>query len=111
MQPPDSESPYPNERRAHPRTPCSAQAQIAPYTLGVSLSNLQFQTVTMKDLSAGGISFWAAVLPRYAEIAFPLLTEFGESGMMLAHVRKVERSEGRFLVHCQFVRRLSDQTG
>jgi len=98
-----------NERRAHPRTPCSVDSRIAPYKSGIPLRDLQFETVTLNDLSAGGFSFWTAQWPKYAELAFPL-TDIGGAAVMLAHIRKVERIEGRCLVHCQFVRRLGDET-
>ncbi len=107
MQLPDSEPPYPNDRRAHPRAACDADSRIAPYVPGMALGNLQFEPVKLKDLSAGGLSFWTTAWPRYGEVAFPLMDHGGE-GLMLAHVRKVDHVAGRYLVHCQFVGRLSE---
>jgi hypothetical protein len=98
-----------NSRRVQPGTACAGDSRIAPYTLGVSLSNLQFESVPLNDLSAGGFSYWTLSWPQYAEVAFPS-ADHGGTGMMLAHVRKVERIEGRCLVHCQFVQRLSDES-
>ena len=105
---PETPEPYPNERRAHPRRPCSAEAKIAPYTLGMSLSSLQFQPVTMNDISGGGLSYWSNEWPKYVELVFPLRDHGGE-GLVLASVRKLEKIDDRTLVRCQFIRRLNDE--
>jgi hypothetical protein len=98
---------FPNERRAHPRTLCLVDSRIAPYNSGDSLESLKFEKVRLKDLSVGGFSFWAAAWPNYAEVAFPLM-DHGGVGVVVAEVREIERSEERFLVHCRFIRRLSE---
>jgi hypothetical protein len=97
----DSES----ERRKYPREPVSGTARIAPYRPGDSFQGLQFEIVAMKDLSSGGFSFWTPVWPVYAQVVFPVVDT---PDVMLAHVREVQRVGERWLVHCQFIRRLTE---
>ncbi len=93
-----------HERRAHPRTPCSKDSRIAPYRPNLHVADLRFETFTLNDFSAGGFSFWTTLWPKYAEVVLSL-DDLGGQGLMLAHIRKVERIAGRCLVHCQFIRR------
>jgi hypothetical protein len=105
MQPPNSEPSHATDLPAQPHVPGSADARIAPYAPGKSLSYLQYETVKLDILSTDSFSYWTTHWPKYSEVVFPLL----DQGMMLAHVRKIERVEERFLVHCEFVRRLSGE--
>ena len=98
--------PPPNDR-SQQRTPSPIESKVAPYRFGKALGDLQFEAVTLNDLSAGGFSFWTSHWPKFAELVFPLAEP--QAGLVLAHVRKVERIKGRYLVRCQFVRRLSDE--
>ena len=69
--------------------------------------NLQFEPVTLKEYCRpAACRFGPRPGHDIGEVAFPLMDHGGE-GMMLAHVRKVEHVQGRYLVHCQFVGRLS----
>lgn len=94
-----------NERREHPRRECSGVAEIAPYPAGASLKDLQFRMVPLKDLSVGGFSYWAMLWPAFAELALRLA---GTPDVMLAHIREAHRVGDRWLVHCQFICRLSE---
>ena len=100
----------PDERRAHPRTPCSHKCKIARYKHDVSLTELEFEPVRLNDLSAGGFSYWTAQWPQHAELAF-LLTDHPQAGVLLAHVRKVQHAKGCFIVRCQIIRQLCDSAG
>jgi hypothetical protein len=73
------------------------------YTPGDRVSHLVFRMVPLKDLSAGGFSFWATLWPAYAELALR-----SGADVMLAHIRESHRVDDRWLVHCQFICRLSE---
>jgi hypothetical protein len=94
-----------HERREHPRRECSGIAEVAPYKPGDRLNHLTFRMVPLKDLSAGGFSFWATLWPAFAELALRLT---GTTDVMLAHIREAHRVGDRWLVHCQFICRLSE---
>ena len=106
MRPLNSKAAPPDERRAHPRKPCSHKGKIARYERGARLNDLKFEPVRLKDLSAGGFSFRTAQWPQHAELAFQLADQ-PAARMLLARVRRVEHVKGRYIVGCQFVRSLS----
>ncbi len=107
MQPQDSEAELPQERRAHPRTPCWHKCRIAPYQGGLNLINRNFELVQLNDISVGGFSYWATRLPQDAELAF-LLTDQPTAAVFLSQVRHVRYLMGHYIVGCQIVRLLSN---
>jgi hypothetical protein len=71
---------------------------------------LGFEPARLNDLSAGGFSFCAGRVPRYAELVF-MLTDCPTAGVFLAHVRSVQETSGGFIVRCQFIRALRKPGG
>ena len=95
------------ERRAHPRTPINFSIRVAAYREGVDLNHLLFLTREGRDISAGGIGFFAPAAPANAEIVVELPGE-EQVSYWLAHVRHVQRiADVRYAVGCQFIRKLA----
>jgi hypothetical protein len=85
---------------------------IAPITNGDMPTLDELTEVTCKDLSGGGISFYADNLPGHKQ----LLVALGppeKADLFLARVVRVSRefNEGRhkYLIACQFVQRVGRQ--
>jgi hypothetical protein len=96
------------ERRAHPRRRQTATYRIAEFRNGASPENLAYRWTLCCDISDGGCSYRCQSPPSNAEIVLDLTDDFKATVYMLAHVRNVRPTEdGRYLVGCEFVRRLN----
>jgi hypothetical protein len=94
------------DRRASARKPYPLRHRIAVYHQGARPNNLSYHWVRCSDFSAGGFSYWSDSPPRGPDVVLDL-TGRDKRGIMLAHVRNVRRvGEARYLVGCQFVRRI-----
>ncbi len=98
------------EQRSSPRVLYGYRQSIAPIINGDMPALDELTEVACKDLSGGGMSFYADNLPGYKK----LLVALGPPDKLEFFLAKVirfsrELSDGRekYLVACQFIRRIS----
>ena len=93
------------DRRATVRKPYPLRHRYG-LSSGRKANNLSYHWVRCSDFSAGGFSYWSDSPPRSPDVVLDL-TDHDKRGVMLAHVRSVRHvGEARYLVGCQFVRRI-----